>query len=165
MNKPKVFTISYELRSGNANGNVIETAPKENPAEFMFGVGQLVKEFEENINNLNSGEKFDFIIKTDNAYGPVNENAIIQVPKNIFVIDGKLEEELLEIGRVVPMQDNQGNPLYGKVIEIGEETVKMDFNHPMAGHDLHFSGEVISSREATENEIQHGHVHKGGCCH
>jgi len=165
MNKPKVFTISYELRSGNSKGNVIETAPKENPAEFMFGVGQLVKEFEENIKNLNTGEKFDFIIKSDNAYGQVNQNAIIEVPKNIFVIDGKLEEELLEIGRVVPMQDNQGNPLYGKVIEIGAETVKMDFNHPMAGHDLHFSGEVISSREATDNEIQHGHVHKDGCCH
>jgi FKBP-type peptidyl-prolyl cis-trans isomerase SlyD len=165
MNKPKVLTISYELRSGNAEGEVFETAPKENPAEFVFGVGNLVKEFEDNIQKLNQGDKFDFIIKADNAYGQVNDQAIIDLPKSIFMIEGKLADDLLEVGQVVPMKDQEGNPLYGRILEITEESVKMDFNHPMAGHDLHFSGEVISSREATEQEAQHGHVHKDGCCH
>ena len=158
MDNPKVFTITYELRSGNAEGDVIETATKEKPAEFVFGVGRLVKDFEEKIQNLKEGEEFNFTIKSDNAYGQPDEKAIVDLPKSIFVIDGKVAEDLLVVGKIVPMKDKDGNPLYGKIIEIGEETVKMDFNHPMAGHDLHFSGEVINSRDASDKEAEQGHV-------
>ncbi len=158
MSKPKVFTISYELRSGDAGGEVIEAATKEKPAEFIFGVGRLVKEFEGNIENLKEGEKFDFIIKSDNAYGQIDEKAIIDLPKSIFMIDGKLAEDLLVVDKIVPMKDQEGNPLYGRILEIADETVKMDFNHPMAGHDLHFSGEVINSRDASEEEVKQGHI-------
>ncbi|MFO8068045.1 MAG: FKBP-type peptidyl-prolyl cis-trans isomerase, partial [Bacteroidales bacterium] len=135
MNNPKVFTLTYELRSGDAKGQVIEAAGKEQPAEFLFGMGNLVKEFEDNIQNLDKGEKFDFVIKADNAYGQPDEKAIVELPKSIFVVDGKLAEDLLEVGKVVPMKDQQGNPLYGTILEIGEDKVKMDFNHPLAGHD------------------------------
>jgi FKBP-type peptidyl-prolyl cis-trans isomerase SlyD len=57
------------------------------------------------------------------------------------------------------MQDQHGNPLEGLVLEIGEDTVKMDFNHPLAGKHLHFSGEVLDVREASAEETEHGHVH------
>lgn len=161
MSQAKVISLTYELRAGNANGEVIETAEKNQPAQFLFGTGKLIPDFEENVGQLNQGETFEFTIKSDNAYGPVNEQAIVDLPKSIFIVDGQLATDMLVIGNVVPMRDQEGNPLNGKVLEIAEETVKMDFNHPLAGIDLHFKGEVMETRAATAEEVSHGHVHTG----
>ena len=70
-----------------------------------------------------------------------------------------MDEENVKVGVTLPMVDNEGNRLYGKVQEITAEYVKMDFNHPLAGQDLHFKGEVLEIREATEEELAHGHAH------
>ncbi len=75
------------------------------------------------------------------------------------MVEGKIDPEMLRIGNVIPMQDNQGNPLEGLVIGVDEASVKMDFNHPMAGKTLHFAGTIIDLRDATEEELSHGHVH------
>ncbi len=74
-------------------------------------------------------------------------------------MDGKIEDGLLEIGNQITMQDQNGNPLDGIVMEVSDQSVKMDFNHPLAGQDLHHLGEIIDVREATTEEIDHGHVH------
>jgi len=161
MSQAKVISLTYELRAGNAEGEIIETAKKNNPAQFLFGTGNLIPDFENNVGNLNQGEAFEFTIQSDNAYGPVNDQAVVDLPKNVFVIDGELATDILVVGNIVPMRDQEGNPLNGKVMEVGEETVKMDFNHPLAGIDLHFKGEVLHSREATSEEVSHGHVHTG----
>jgi len=161
MSQAKVISLTYELRAGNANGEVIETAEKNSPAQFLFGTGNLIPDFEENVGKLNQGDSFEFTIKSDNAYGPVNDQAVVDLPKSIFIVDGQLATDMLVVGNVVPMRDQEGNPLNGKVIEIGEETVKMDFNHPLAGVDLHFKGEVMDARDATQEEVSHGHVHTG----
>lgn len=161
MNTPKVISLTYELRSGNANGEVIETAEKDNPAEFLFGSGNLIKEFEDHIQDLNIGETFEFTIESDNAYGPVNPTAVVNLPRSIFVVDGQEASDLLVVGKIIPMRNDQGDPLHGKVLEINDDNVKMDFNHPLAGHDLHFKGEVLETREASKEEIDHGHVHTG----
>lgn len=161
MSTPKVITLTYELRSAGADGEVIEIAGKDKPAEFLFGVGSLIPEFEDHIINLDKGESFEFVIKVDNAYGPVDESAVVDLPRNIFIIDGQEAEDMLVVGNMVPMRDHNGQPLQGKVIEIKEETVTMDFNHPLAGHDLHFKGEILTSREANAEEIDHKHVHTG----
>lgn len=161
MSTAKVISLTYELRSGSADGDVIEIAGNDNPAEFLFGAGNLIPEFEEQIQELQPGEQFDFMIASDNAYGPSNPTAVINLPRSIFTIDGKEADDLLKIGNIVPMRSENGDPLQGKILEIEEETVKMDFNHPLAGHDLHFKGEVLSSREASQEEVDHGHVHTG----
>jgi len=161
MNTQKVISLTYELRSGSANGEIIETAEKDNPAEFLFGSGNLIKEFEDHIQELNMGETFEFTIESDNAYGPVNPTAIVNLPKSIFVIDGQEASDLLVLGKIIPMRNDQGDPLQGKVLEINDDNVKMDFNHPLAGHDLHFKGEVLDTREASKEEVDHGHVHTG----
>ncbi len=161
MSTPKVITLTYELRSAGADGEVIEIAGKDKPAEFLFGVGSLIPEFEDQIINLESGENFDFLINVDNAYGPVDDAAVVELPRNIFVIDGKEAEDMLVVGNTVPMRDHNGQPLQGKILEIKEDTVKMDFNHPLAGHDLHFKGEILSTREAKPEEVDHKHVHTG----
>lgn len=161
MSTPKVITLTYELRSGNAEGEVIEIAGKDKPAEFLFGVGNLVPDFENNINDLQNGETFDFMIPADKAYGTTDPTAVIDLPRNVFVIDGEEATDMLFEGNVVTMRDQNGQPLQGKILEIEEDKVKMDFNHPLAGHDLHFKGEILSTREANQEEIEHKHVHTG----
>lgn len=161
MSTVKVISLAYELRSGNAEGDVIEIAGKENPAEFLFGTGNLIPEFEENIQGLAPGETFNFIIASDNAYGPSNPTAVVDLPRNIFTIDGEEAKDMLVVGNMVPMRNDQGDPLHGKILGIEEESVKMDFNHPLAGQDLHFKGEILTTREATPEEVEHGHVHNG----
>lgn len=157
----KVITLSYELRNGNHDGEIIESVKKENPVEFLFGAGKLNQKFEDNVIRLSQDDKFEFVIPSDEAYGSINEKAIVDLPKDVFLINGELADDLLEVGKVLNMQDQDGNPLRGKITEIGAEAVKMDFNHPLAGMDLHFKGQVISSREASNEEVSHGHVHSG----
>ncbi len=161
MSIPKVISLTYELRSGSAAGEIIEIAGKDNPAEFLFGVENLVAEFEENINPLKVGDKFEFTIVAENAYGETDPNAVVNLPRNIFTVDGKEADDLLIVGNVVPMRDHNGHPLQGTILEILDESVKIDFNHPLAGHDLHFTGEILSTRAASAEEIDHKHVHTG----
>lgn len=157
----KVVSLSYELRKGGPDGDLIESVQQEKPVDFLIGTGKLIPLFEENVKGLGNNESFEFTIKAQEAYGPVNDKAVVDLPKSIFMLDGKLAEDLLEVGKVLNMEDQEGNPHRGMVLEVGPETVKMDFNHPLAGMDLHFKGQVIESRDATPDEVAHGHVHTG----
>lgn len=165
MNTPKAISLIYELRTGSAQGELIETVNKNDPAIFLFGQGQLIKEFEDHIQKCAVGDTFEFVIKSENAYGPSNPEAIVSLSRSIFMHEGVEATDLLEIGKTIPMQNDQGHPLQGKVVELTDNMVKMDFNHPLAGFDLHFKGEVLHTRDATQAEIEHGHVHSGGHCH
>ncbi len=155
---PNVIALTYELREGGPEGELLEAVKKDQPIEFLFGVGRLNQRFEENVKDLQENESFEFTIQADQAYGQVNDKAIVDLPKSIFVIDGKLAEDLLVEGNIINMEDQEGNPHRGKVMDIGEDKVKMDFNHPLAGMDLHFKGEVVRRREPTPEEITQGYV-------
>jgi FKBP-type peptidyl-prolyl cis-trans isomerase SlyD len=162
--KDKVVSLTYVLRKDAVDGDLLEEVQNDRPLTFLFGGGSLLPKFEENIDGLNVGDNFSFDLKAEDAYGLINEDAIVNVPKAAFEINGKVDESLLKLGNTIPMQDNSGNRLNGIVIEITDDTVKMDFNHPLAGDHLFFSGKVESIREATEEEISHGHIHAGGGC-
>ena len=162
--KNNVVSIVYELRSGSAEGEIVESLNNDNPLTFLFGTGGLLPKFEENLSGLTSGDGFEFLLRSEDAYGPVVENAIVHVPKSVFEIDGKIDESLMQIGNTVPMMDAEGRRLNGKVLAIEAEAVQMDFNHPMAGNDLFFKGQVTDVRSATEEELSHGHVHAAGGC-
>ena len=163
--KDSVVSIVYELRNGSKEGDVVESLEESNPLTFIFGSGGLLPKFEENLDGLQPGDKFEFLLNSEDGYGPVIENAIVHVPKSVFEVDGKIDETMLQIGNLVPMMDAEGRRLNGTIIEILEEAVQMDFNHPMAGNDLYFTGKVTDIREATEEELSHGHVHgKGAHC-
>jgi FKBP-type peptidyl-prolyl cis-trans isomerase SlyD len=161
----KVVSLKYELRINAQDGHLVEKVENDRPLEFIYGIGNMLQDFESNIGGLKVGDLFDFSISSENAYGEVNEDMIVDLPKNIFIVNGKLDEKLLVVDNVVPMRDNNGNHLNGRILEIMEETVKMDFNHPLAGDDLYFKGEILNIREATETELSHGHLHQnnGGC--
>ncbi len=161
----KVVSLTYELRVNDEKGEIVEKVEKKAPLTFLFGRGNLLPDFEVNINGLKKGDPFNFMLESAKAYGQFSEEAIVDLPKNIFEVDGKIDENLLKVGNNIPMQDNSGNRLNGIVLEIKDETVKMDFNHPLAGDTLYFEGEVCNVRDATEEEVSHGHVHQGGGTH
>lgn len=146
-------SLTYQLRLNGAEGDLIEETGNETPLEFVFGAGRMLEMFEQKLEGLKAGDLFNFELKADEAYGEVNDDAVVDLPKNIFEVDGAVDDELLAVGNTVPMQDAQGNRLNGIVIEVSDDFVKMDFNHPLAGDDLHFSGSVLAVREATEDEL------------
>jgi FKBP-type peptidyl-prolyl cis-trans isomerase SlyD len=160
----KVVSIVYELRKGNTDGEIVEALSNENPLIFLFGAGNLLPKFEENLAGLAVGDDFSFNLMSQDAYGEIQPNAIVDVPKEVFQVDGQQDNNLLKPGNTIPMLDSEGRRLNGVVKEIGETTVKMDFNHPMAGEDLFFKGKVTNIREAEPQELQHGHVHSSGSC-
>ena len=160
--KNNVISIVYELRSGSKDGEVVESLNSSNPLTFLFGTGGLLPKFEEKLTGLSSGDNFEFLLRSEDAYGPMVENAIVNVPQTVFEVDGKLDENLMKVGNMVPMMDAEGRRLNGKVMAIEGDAVQMDFNHPMAGNDLYFKGEVTDIRTATEEELSHGHIHGSG---
>lgn len=163
--KNKVVSLLYELRIGNETGELVEKVDPAEPFAFLFGAGGLLPEFESNLKGKKRGDKFAFGIKSENAYGQFSFEAIVDIPKNAFMVNGELATEMLQIGKVIPMRDEQGHALQGKVIGVEVDTVKMDFNHPMAGKDLHFTGEIVEVRNASADELSHGHVHGPGGHH
>jgi len=162
--KDKVVSLTYELRIGSFEGEVLEKVNEQNPLIFLFGSGNLLPKFEEQIDGFKVKDKFEFDLTPDNAYGVINENAIVDVPVSAFEMNGEIDQSILKIGNTIPMRDNSGNRLNGVVKEIGNENVKMDFNHPLAGGHLFFKGEVTEVRDATEEELSQGHIHaECGC--
>jgi FKBP-type peptidyl-prolyl cis-trans isomerase SlyD len=159
-----VVAISYTLTEKGSD-KIIEKVEASDPFIFLFGAGNLLEKFEENLGGKAKGDNFDFILLAPDAYGVLEAEAIVDVPIEVFMSNGKLMEDLVIPGRQVRLVDQQGNPLTGIVLERGLEKIKVDFNHPMAGKDLHFTGTVIEIRKATDEEVAHGHVHGPGGHH
>lgn len=151
--------MTYTLTEVDESGSMIQEVEKEKPFVFIYGSGFLLPKFEENIAGLEPGAKYAFALASDVAYGPQREDAFMDLDVSIFEIDGKIDENILHVGNDIPMQNDEGHTLMGKVIEISDDKVKMDFNHPLAGIDLFFKGEILDVREATSEEMEHGHVH------
>ncbi len=162
----KVVTLTYSLRFDDSEGQIIQEVNEERPFVHLFGNGSLLPAFESNLDSLEPEENFSFKLTPENGYGEFSEDAIIELDKSIFEKDGKIDESLLKIGNMITMQDQDGHPIDGRVMEIKEDKVVMDFNHPLAGKYLHFSGKILEVRQALEEELSHGHVHgKGGHHH
>ncbi len=163
----KVVTVNYHLSANieNETPELIEQTTKENPFVFLFGGGQLLPDFEKNLTNKKVGDSFDFKVTPKNGYGISDKDMIVKIPKDAFLVDGEFDEERVKEGEEIMMNDADGNQLMGFVEELGSDFVIMDFNHPLADHHLHFVGQVTDVREATADEVDHGHVHGAGGHH
>jgi FKBP-type peptidyl-prolyl cis-trans isomerase SlyD len=165
----KVVSVNYTLSSkkaGQKEEAQVEKTSIDNPFVFLFGVGGLIEGFENNLKGKKVGDKFDFHIAPADGYGEIVIENIVNIPINAFHDDkGKVDHETVKVGNMLPMTDNQGNRMNGIVHEITGEHVRMDFNHPLAGQELHFVGEVLAIRDATTEELEHGHVHGVGGHH
>ncbi|MCL2562381.1 MAG: peptidylprolyl isomerase [Rikenellaceae bacterium] len=147
--KDTFVSLIYAL---TVDGQVVDSTTKENPLQFPFGEGYLLPKFEAQIAGLGAGDKFDFTLSAADGYGEVAEQAIVELPETIFMIDGKVEDGLLVVGNQIPMSTPDGQRLVGVVREVADGKVRMDFNHPMAGKTLHFMGEIVEVREASDDD-------------
>ncbi len=154
-----VGSVVFTLRAGSYDGDIIEKIPESEPFEFIYGIGAMLPAFEEKLAGLKAGDRFKFFIKSEDAYGSYQEGMQVEFDKSIFV-DRKgnfLEEEVI-LDNYIPMKDEDGNLLNGKVVLIEDNMVKLDFNHPLADVDLYFEGELLSVRPARDEEVEHGGV-------
>jgi FKBP-type peptidyl-prolyl cis-trans isomerase SlyD len=159
IDKHAVVSLNYKL-SNHKTGDKIEETSADSPMVFLFGAGQLIPDFENNVHGLKVGDNFEFVITADKAYGVPSEDNIVNIPLDVFKNEeGVIDTNEIKVGAVLPMSDDQGHSMLGTILGIDAAEVRMDFNHPLAGTDLHFTGSVSDVRKATQDEIDHGHVH------
>lgn len=157
----KFVSVTYTLE---VDGQIVDKAEASKPLEFIFGTGMLLPKFEEYILDKTVGDEVSFTLSPEEGYGETNEQYIVELPKNIFEVDGQIDEKIITIGNILPMMDNEGNRMNGMVKAIGEETITMDFNHPMSGKTLNFTVAVVGVREATEADTMGGGCSCGSDC-
>lgn len=148
-----VVELTYDL---NVEGQLVDHTTPEKPLDFIHGTGSLLPKFESYIEGLEPGDKFEFTLSPEEGYGEIEEDRIIDLPKEAFEVNGTIREDLLVEGQTIPMMTASGGVIPGKVISVAADSVKMDLNHPMAGKTLNFSGEILTVREATEQELTDG---------
>jgi FKBP-type peptidyl-prolyl cis-trans isomerase SlyD len=148
-------SLTYDLYvDQDGTETLTESATQEQPLTFLFGAGQMLPKFEENLSSLSTGDTYEFRLTAGDAYGEYDEEAVANLPKEMFQ-----GAELPEVGTILPLQDNNGNRFQAQVVSIAEDAVIVDLNHPMAGQELHFKGSILNVRPATPEELSHGHAH------
>lgn len=163
----KYITVAYDLyTTEDGERDLVEQATAERLFQFISGLGTTLDSFESQVAGLATGDKFEFTLTAEEAYGEYVDEHVIELPKHVFEIDGKFDSERIFAGNPIPLMDSEGNRLNGTVVEVKDEVVIVDMNHPLAGADLTFIGQVIESRLATNEELQ-GMVNmmsgEGGC--
>ncbi len=162
----KYITVAYKmymLEDGEKEFG--EEATADNPFPFITGMGLTLEAFENAVKDLEEGDEFDFTIPCAEAYGEYDEEHVIELPKGIFLVDGKFDDEHIVPDAIVPLMTAEGQRVNGSVVEVKDDVVVMDMNHPLAGCDLQFTGHVVCSRPATAEEVAHiaSAMAGGGC--
>ena len=167
-NEQKYVAIAYELYVDNEKGNreLVESVPADHPYQFITGMGLTLDAFEAKIAAMPKGEKFEFALEPDEAYGKYEKERVKELDKSIFSVDGHFDSEYIYPGNVIPLVNSDGNRFDGLIMEVKDKTVVVDLNHQLAGKKLHFKGTIVESREATNEEIEGviNRLNGGGCC-
>ena len=165
----KVVTATYEMFVDGENGQeeLMERATKDHPLVYCHGIGMMLPKFEEALAGKQKGDKFDFRIDHTDAYGEYDEEGVLDLDKKMFFNgDGEFDSERVYVGAIVPMNTVDGQIVNAQILEISAEKVTIDLNHPLAGENLHFVGEIIDLRDVTPAELDAlRHPHKCGGCH
>jgi len=150
-----VVTLDYTLRLDD--GEVVDSSSGEEPLQFLQGRGQIIPGLERLLYGMAIGDEKDVIIEATDAYGELDDDAFEVVPRDMFPDDLELEE-----GMGLRLLDrNSGEPVEAFIAGLRANSVMLDFNHPLAGETLYFHVEIAGLREATSEELDHGHVHDG----
>lgn len=163
----KLIAAQYQLFTISENGErtLVEETTKEQPFVFITGFDAALDALEEHLENLNRGDKFDFELDKEKAFGEYETSRVIELNKEMFIVDGQFDSKNIFKGAQIPLKNEDGNFFIGTVLEIGDAAVKVDLNHPLAGKKLNFKGYIIENREATKDEIKTmlSHMNGGGC--
>ena len=139
--KNSCVKLAYTLKYDKADGDIIETISAENPLEVAIGEEDLLEKFEKNILGLKKGDTFEFTLTPEEAYGNYDKEGIVRVPKTELMED--VEDVQISEGEIVPIVTDDGEEMEAVVLEIENNIVTLDFNHPLAGETLYFSGEIV----------------------
>lgn len=149
-----VVSLAYSL---TVDGEVIEQVGADEPLEYLHGADMIVPGLEAVLQGKQVGEKLHVTLPPDQAYGEYDEDEIEEID-----LDEMPESEQLQEGMMVEVEDEDGETYYAFVAEITDDSVVLDFNPPLAGKTLTYDVEVLGMREATQEEIEHGHLHSFG---
>ena len=162
----KVVKATYELYIKDENGKeeLMEKATSEAPLVWCHGEGMMLPAFEAAMDGKTVGDHFDFVLAAKDAYGEYLQEGLMELPKTMFFNgDGEFDEERVYVGAIVPMNTVDGQIVKAQVCEITDDHVTIDLNHPYAGEDLHFTGEILDIRDVTEGELKAIRHPKHGC--
>ena len=151
--KNKVAAIHYTLR--DSEGTIIDSSEGRDPLNYLHGAGNLISGMEEGLEGKSKGDKFNLKIQPEKGYGEKDESLVQKVPRSAFGDQ--------EIKKGMRFSTNQGGVV--TVTSVGLDAITVDANHPLAGVELNFAVEVMDVRNATDEEVTHGHVHGPGGHH
>ncbi len=152
-----VVSIEYTL---HVDGELLDSSEEQGPLQFLAGYGNIVPGLENEMIGMKIGDSKDVVVQPAEGYGEFDEQALMQVPRRDFPTDMPIE-----VDTELNVRDNEGNSKYARIESIDGEMVTLNFNHPLAGDELHFHVKVIGLREPTTEELDHGHVHESGHHH
>ncbi len=158
VNKDLVVSMEYELR---VDGELVDSADADDPLEFIQGHEHIIPGLEKEIEGMAIGESKEVFVKAADAYGEYDPEGFVEIPKTEFPADFPFET-----GTEVMMENEEGEDLTAFIEEVTVDSVTLNFNHPLAGKDLTFNIKINGLRAATEEELQHDHVHcdHDDCC-
>lgn len=158
----KFVAYAYKLYN-DADGSLLFEAKPEAPDVMVYGVShEIIPGLTAAMKDLSEGDRFGVTLPPEAAFGERIADNVVSLEKEIFMRDGEMAEEV-KVGAELPMMTAEGYRILGRVLEIGDKEVKMDFNHPFAGLTVRYDGEIIQVREATPEELHPAHG-CGGCC-
>src|SRR5258706_1392484 len=153
----QVVSMEYKL---TVDGDVLDSSEEAGPLQFLAGYGNIIPGLENEMMGMKIGDSKDVVVTPENGYGEFDDDAIMEVPRSEFPKDMEIEE-----GIELNLTDEDGYQQIGRVESFDDTAVRLDFNHPLAGAELHFSVKVIALRDPTAEELEHGHVHESGHHH
>lgn len=148
-----VVELQYKLW---ADGKLVEESEADDPLVYLHGSDNIITGLEEQLEGMRVGEEKDIVVDADDAYGPYDNENIETIARDELPLEFEPEE-----GMVLEVQDEDGNVYVAQVDAFTDETVTLNYNHPMAGKDLRFEVRITGLREPTDEELDHGHVHSG----
>lgn len=148
-----VVSIEYTL---HIDGELLDTSEGQGPLQFLAGHRNIIPGLESEMRGMKIGDNKDVVVQPADGYGEFDDEAFMNVPREQFPKDMELAE-----GVELTVRDDEGNARYARVDNIEGEVVTLNFNHPLAGDELHFHVKVVGLREPSAEELEHGHVHEG----
>lgn len=164
----KVVKAIYEMYVDGEEGKeeMIEKATIKTPLVYCQGEGMMLPKFEEALAGLEEGDKFDFRIACEDAYGDRDEAGLMELDKHMFYnVDGEFDSDRVYVGNIIPMKTIDGQIINAQVVKVSPVKVTIDLNHPLAGENLHFIGEIVEVRDADPAELEAIRHHGCGGCH
>jgi FKBP-type peptidyl-prolyl cis-trans isomerase SlyD len=147
----QIVSMDYTL---HVDGEIIDASEENEPLEFLQGAGNIIPGLENALYGMSIGESKQVTVAAGEGYGELDTEAFADVPRDDFPSEIPLEE-----GLEIEVTDQAGNPMYARVDCFDDETVTLDFNHPLAGKTLNFEVKIVALRAASPEELEHGHAH------